>query len=335
MAVALTALVLAASCAAPEPPDAWAVERVTPTDDREEVSGVCEEVRALALGSHADEESLDATLDELARIAASIGATEALPLLSDVGAIADDEALTERQQEIRRHDLLVQASRPIDDATADACDIPVFSALYAGTGFPDCHLVLDIPIAAYTPEGAPGTCSADGRPSFLPCWSDDGDHLAVDCVTDEIVAAIDGRWQATDGPRDVEIDRTDPDAEPGPDLVVPIDDPACAGIADLFLGGPAPSGSLPDVDLLRRAVSTLGTDTRGLVDEVIDATVNPPSLDEFEALLSALDDRTASTCGLPLVSAWATLATAVDTLPCWVPTGESYPAYDTAPCPGD
>ncbi len=317
---------LAASCAAPEPPEEWVVQRVAPTEVREETGGVCHDVRVLALGSHAHEATLDGTLDELARLAALTGATEALPLLTRIDTLDDDPELTSHQRGVERHDLLVLASRSIDDATAAACELPAFSALYATTGFPDCHFEMELPVAAYTTADAPGTCTTDGRPGFLPCWTDDGDHLAVDCVSGEIVTAAGDWWEPAGPPRLVTIDRTDPGA---PDLIVPRATPECAGLAALFATDAA---VVSDFDRLADATAPLSAGVRSQVEDFIVAAADPPSLDEFEALVLALDHATADECGLPLVSAWASFTGEVLDLPCWLPTGDPYPAYEIVDC---
>jgi hypothetical protein len=329
----LVVLLLVASCASPEPPDAWAVHRVAPTDEVEEpAGGVCDDIRTLALGSHADETTLDGTLEELARLAAVTGATAALPLLSDIGTLVDDPTVSDRRRAVQQHDLMVLASRAIDDATSTVCGLPGFSALYATSGFPDCHFEMEIPIAAYTTPSTPGQCTTEGRPSFLPCWSDDGDHLAVDCVTDEIVTAVGDRWASAGPPRDVRIDRTDPDETPGPEVIRPNASTECRQLTALFRTAPLPNGNIPDFDALDRAAAGLDADVRSQIDQFVDATISPPSFNEFETLVSALDDATATACGFPLVSAWASITTPLTALPCWLPTGVPYPAYEIAGC---
>ena len=338
----LVLVVFAASCAAPQATEAWQTRPVTPTEDTVTEPGVCDDVRALVLGRYADETTLDATLAELARLAATTGATAALPLLNDIRDLGNGSveqsgsadvpvsaARTEAEQRIALHDLLVEASRLIDDATSTACDVPAFSALYATTGFPDCHFEMEIPIAAYTAPGTPGTCTGEGHPTFLPCFSADGDHLAVDCASGGIVQASGDRWVAAGPPRVITIDREVPDLPEGPEIISPRSTPACAGISALFATDP---GEVSDFDRLPEAAATLSADIRDQIEEFIAATVDPPSFDEFEALVSALDASTAEACGLPLVSAWVALTTAVDTLPCWTPTGAPYPAYEIIDC---
>ncbi|MDW3219853.1 MAG: hypothetical protein R8F63_14660 [Acidimicrobiales bacterium] len=328
----IAGLVVAASCAAPQPPDAWSVDRVA-TDEEVLTDALCGDVAELALGSLADQADLQVVLDELARLGALAGATGALPTIVAIETTLADESLSEHRASVQLHDLLVEAAAELDEATSAACDIPAFSAMYAATGFGDCHLELEIPIAAYTLAGEPGTCSTDDLPRHLPCWSNDGNHLAVDCVTSLIVQVVDGEWRPAGEPREISIDRVDPDAPPPPDTFVLTDTPECVAVASLFLDGPTPNGAIPDYDRLRLAVAGLDAVTRALVDDFIAAASDPPSLDEFQALVSSLDEATVDACGLPLVSAWATVTSTVSELPCWVATDRAYPAYRAAACP--
>ncbi|MEQ8842923.1 MAG: hypothetical protein RIB98_18250 [Acidimicrobiales bacterium] len=332
----LVLVLLGAACAAPEPPDEWSVERLTPPpEETAEPVGVCDDIRELATGSHADETELDGTLAALARIAATTGATSALPLLSDIGDLgtatttSSGELLSNGEVAVLRHDLLLTAGRAIDDATATACGIPAFSALYATSGFPECHFEMEIPIAAYVAPAAETRCTMEGRPTFLPCWSDDGDHLAVDCVTGKVVQAVDDRWSTAGDPRTIEIDRSatiDPDA---PDIVALNPAPECADLATLFRTDAAASA---DLERLPASTASLSIDIRNQVAAFIAAAADPPSLDEFEALVFELDQSTAAACGLPLVSAWATLTDDAAVLPCWTETGLPYPAFEVIDC---
>ena len=327
----LVVLMFGASCGSPEPTDAWAVREAERTEDVEEpTDDVCDDIRTFALGSHGDDTNLDNTLEELARLAAVTGATAALPLLNDIAALAEDTTMSDHRRGVEQHDLMVSAGQAIDDATSTACGLPGFSALYAASGFPDCHFEMEIPIAAYTTSGTPGQCTTEGRPDFLPCWSADGDHLAVDCVTNEIVTAVGDRWDPAGPPRVFEIDRTDPDEEPGPAVIMVGNAPECAGLAALF---GTDAALVSDFDRLTDATASLDSDIRAQIADFLRATVDPPSLDEFEAMVAALDASTAEACGLPLVSAWVSLSSAVDTLPCWISTGERYPAYEQTACP--
>ena len=322
-------VLLAASCAAPERPAAWSVERHTPVDEVEELSGICEDVRDLALGSRAEDTGLENTLADLARLAANTGATSALPLLTDVGDLATDTTQSEQEVAILQHDLLLLAGRSIDDSTAAVCGIPAFSALYATTGFPDCHFEMEIPIAAYTEPSSTQRCTSEGRPTYLPCWSDDGNHLAVDCVTGEIVQATDGRWAPAGEPRVVTIDRTVPDAPDGPEIVAPRAAAQCRALAALFVGDSTADAIL---DQLVDAAEPLSDEVRDSIDHFIAAEADPPTLDEFEAIVLEVDEATATECGLPVVSAWTSLTPPVDALPCWTRTGIAFPAYETIDC---
>lgn len=327
----IVAALVAASCSSPQPPDAWAVERVA-DDDEVLTDALCQDVTTLALGSHADDPDLVSTLDELARIAALAGATDALPTLGDIAVVLADTEMSEQGRFVALHDLLVDAAGALDDATAAACEIPVFSALYASSGFPDCHFEMEIPVASYTLRGEPNTCSSAGRPSHLPCWTDDGDHLPMDCVTEVVVQAVADEWREAGDPREVAIDRADPDAAPAPVVIAPTGVAACADLEALFLAAPVPNGPVPDHDRLVAAAGALDADTAALVQAFVDAVADPPGLEEFEMLVGELDARTATACGLPLVSAWATLTTTRVVLPCWTETDLAYPAYTTADC---
>ncbi|MFT7610360.1 MAG: hypothetical protein ACI9MX_003444, partial [Candidatus Aldehydirespiratoraceae bacterium] len=196
----IVALLLAASCAAPEPPEAWSVERVTPLEDGAPDETVCNDIRVFALGETIAD--LDATLTELARISALTGATAALPLLEDIVESRLDPTAPIDQQAVATHDLLVLASRTIDDASSDSCGIPAFSAMYAASGFPSCYFEVDIPVAGYTLLNEAPLCDPNSGPDSLPCWSNDGNHVAVDCVTEELVHADGKRWVPAGEPRE-------------------------------------------------------------------------------------------------------------------------------------
>jgi hypothetical protein len=335
--VALVVALIAASCAAPDPPDAWAVQRLTPTEDVVADPGVCDDVRALALGSRADDTDIGPTLDELGRISAVVGASAALPDLNALRALDDETDLSDLELGARRHDLLLAAAEIIDDATSAVCEIPAFSALYAATGFADCYFPMEIAVGAYTLAGNPGTCTSQGRPTFLPCWTTDGSHLPVDCVSGEIVQAVNDRWETAGPPRPVVIGRPVPAQSDGPPLVAPTGAAACADLTGLFLVNDAPNGSAPEFDRLAAAAAGLDPSIQDLVNRFIEANnIGPdgsaPSFAEFEALVAELDRATADLCGFPLVSAWASLTGPLDQLPCWEPTGAPYPAFTRADC---
>lgn len=331
LAVAL--VVLAASCSAPEPPESWSVQRVSPPDESSDGNDeLCDTVRSFALGSLAESPTLGTTVDELARVGAMAGATAALPLLGELqAAISASPEPPDQAAFVQRHDLLVSAGTTIDVATAASCELPLFSALYATTGFPDCHFELEIPVAAYTRLGEAGTCSMEGRPSFLPCWSRDGEHLPVDCVSEEVLQADGDRWLPAGPPRSVSIDRSGIDTD-GPVLVTTTNASECRALLGLFEGDDLPNGVISDFDRLRDAAADLDADTRDLIDQFINANVDPPSFDVFEVLVASLDAATAGACGFPLVSAWVSILEPITESPCWLETGDPYPAYQQADC---
>ena len=83
---AVALMVLAASCAAPERPDEWTVAREAPSAEAEDPGAdVCDDIRALVLGSQAGERGIDGTLEELARIGAIVGAAQR-PAVTDEAA---------------------------------------------------------------------------------------------------------------------------------------------------------------------------------------------------------------------------------------------------------
>jgi hypothetical protein len=330
--VSIVVALLAASCASPEPTDAWAVQRLTPVEDVVTGGTVCDDVRTLALGALAAETDLEPTLDELARIAAVVGATDALPALNELRALAADTESSESELAVDRHDLLFTAGNAIDDATSVACEVPAFSALYATSGFPDCFFEMEIAVGAYTVAGEPGDCRQEGRPTFLPCWGTEGDHLPVDCVSGEIVQAVGDRWVAAGAPREIVIERPVLVESEGPPLVAPTNTDACRSLTELFQSGDSPNGAIPDFDRLAAAARSLDPATLDLVARFIEANTSLPDLTEFETLVAELDEVTADECGLPIVSAWASLVGPVDQLPCWTETGVPYPAYTQSPC---
>lgn len=329
----IVGVLFAAACSAPQPPDAWAVERVATDDDIDAVTDtLCTDVAELVLGGRADDPRLESTLDELAKIAALAGVADALPTMGQINETIGDETLSDHTRFVTLHDLMVDAAGSLDDATAAACEIPVFSGLYAATGFGDCHFEMEIPVASYTLKGEPGTCSSADRPTHLPCFSTEGDHLPTDCVSGEIVQAVGDAWREAGDPRPIAIDRVDPDAPPAPEVIRPLESADCVEVADLFTSAPTPNGAVPDFDRLSAAAFFLSFETADLVDEFIDASIDPPGLDEFERIVTDLDAATIAACGLPLASAWATITSPLPVPPCWTATGNAYPAYAIADC---
>ena len=115
-------------------------------------------------------------------------------MLEDITESRLDTTMPDDQRAVAIHDLLVLASRTIDDSSSESCGIPAFSATYAASGFPSCRFQINIPVAGYTLLDEAPSCVPSAGPDFLPCWSNDGNHVAVDCVTKELVHADGERW---------------------------------------------------------------------------------------------------------------------------------------------
>jgi len=122
--LALVVALLAAACAWPEPPDAWAVQRLTSVEEVATSGPACDDLRALAPGSLVAEPDREPTLGELVRIAAVVGAAEALPVLNKLRALAADTESPDSEPATDRHDLLLTAGNTIDDATSIAFEVP-------------------------------------------------------------------------------------------------------------------------------------------------------------------------------------------------------------------
>lgn len=338
LVLALGALV-ATSCAAPDTHEAWRVNREAPSSQPNPVDDeVCDDARALALGSLAGDPSIVPTLEELARIGALVGATPALPALNRIIEILDEGG-----DHVDIHDDLVTASESVDAATRGACRVPLFSATYAATGWPSCHGELTIPVAGYTVLGE--SCGSEPLPDALPCFTDTAPFLPINCNTGETVQLVDGEWEEAGEPREVlRPVRPEPESESDPEperptttttvqvLVEPLDASECRSLFALFAGPDPVDGSEADLDRLPSATRGLGEEIRQLVDAFVAANAEPPDLSEFEALVRELDLATAARCGLPLVSALDALAGGVDELPCWSATGGAYPAHIVREC---
>ncbi len=146
------------------------------------MASVCEDIEALALGSLATETDIEPALDELARLGAVAGASDALVHLTTAHD-ADDPSSS-----------LAAAAVDLDAAGYAECEIPIFSALYVTTTWASCHGAVDIPAAIVIGDAAAGTCNADDSPGFLPCWDVEAGYLPVDCRTGETVRADGGNW---------------------------------------------------------------------------------------------------------------------------------------------
>jgi hypothetical protein len=122
--------------------DKWLVEEVTSP-----ASTVCEDIAAHAPDTDTDgEPDTGPTLDELSRISALVGASEALPHRTDAPtAVEADESPALA---------LGQAAAAIDAASFAECKIPVFTALYLSTSFSSCHVRVALPVAGLSPATA-------------------------------------------------------------------------------------------------------------------------------------------------------------------------------------
>ena len=133
---------LVAACARPQPPDEWAVERQVSRDKTDTAAdAICTNAEALALGA-LDGADFTTAIDEMARLAAVIGATEALGALNRATAFADADV-----ERALIHDEIVAASEIIDIASDEMCGLPIFSATYASANWALCYGELGIPVA--------------------------------------------------------------------------------------------------------------------------------------------------------------------------------------------
>lgn len=340
---ALVVVLAAAACAGPEKTERWTAERAA--DDLPPVEGLdaaCAEVEVLALGALADESELSTVVDELSRMAAVLGATDALPAFEEVRRAPDEPT---------RRVAMTTAAAALDTAAYDHCEIPFFTALYGATGWADCHGEVDIAVALYRAVPDPDTrsCNAEGVPIYLPCWdADDETFLPVDCRTDEVVHVVAGDWVAADTPRSptstIPPPTVPPTTLPSPSAdpaitttsiptVVPEGSRACRAIDELFVGDEPLTGDDSDLPRMIEATAELDAEIMALLADFEEASRGGWSLDRFEALVIEIDRATADACGVPLISAAHALEGGVDELPCWVGTGVAYPSHEPVDCP--
>ena len=175
---------LATACSGPNRTDRWTVERQAPLGgENSPAHTICGDIESLALGSLAGETDIDPVLDELARVGAIVGATDALPHLA-AARDAEDPAQS-----------LAAAATDLDAAGYAECEIPIFTALYVSTSWADCFGTVDIPAStSIGADSATQACNADNSPGFLPCWDVDAGYQPVDCRTGEAVRAEAGNW---------------------------------------------------------------------------------------------------------------------------------------------
>jgi hypothetical protein len=182
--VALLAFI-AAGCSAPQRPDHWTVERQAPVEDVvSPTNSVCADISDLALGKHAGDTDIGPALDELSRIAALVGASEALPHLANAHVAVDTDESPAAA--------LGEAAPAIDAASFAECEIPVFTALYLSTSFSSCHVRVALPVAGLAPdaEGCDPTASAP----YLPCFDPAAGYAPIDCPTGESVRFVGTDW---------------------------------------------------------------------------------------------------------------------------------------------
>ncbi|MEO0494463.1 MAG: hypothetical protein AAF081_13725 [Actinomycetota bacterium] len=177
--------VLAGSCGGAN--EVAVIERQVSADESEDPhTTVCHAIEAFAMGSHAGDD-LFAVIDEAARLAALLGASEALPHLADMKAAIDAGDQTARS--------LDAAAEALDEAGHAECSIPVFTAMYVTTSFASCFG--RAPVAAGTMVPDSEGCEPDLRAEFLPCFDDTDGYIPVDCRTGAQVVLRDGEWIAT------------------------------------------------------------------------------------------------------------------------------------------
>ncbi len=182
--IALVAFVVA-GCSAPQRTDHWTVERHVPDEVVASPSStICNDISGLALGRFAADTDIGPALGELSRIAALVGASEALPHLTTAHAAVeagDSPALA-----------LGQAAAAIDAASFSECEIPVFTALYLSTSFSSCHGRVALPVAGLAP--ATTGCDPTASALFLPCFDPAAGYAPTDCLTGEPVRLVDADW---------------------------------------------------------------------------------------------------------------------------------------------
>ncbi|MEM8704830.1 MAG: hypothetical protein AAGE98_00115 [Actinomycetota bacterium] len=182
LSVLIALSVLAASCGGSD--EVAVIERQVSADDvLQPESSVCADVEAFAMGSHAGDD-IHAVIDETARLAAVLGASEALPHLADMKAAIDADEQTARS--------LDAAAEALDRVSYAECRIPLVSAMYVTTSFASCFG--RAPIAAGTMVPDSQGCEPDLGAEFLPCFDEAAGYVPVDCRTDGLVVLRDGAW---------------------------------------------------------------------------------------------------------------------------------------------
>ena len=144
---------------------------------------ICDEVEAFARGSHAGDD-IHAVLDEMARLAAVLGASAALPHLADMKAAIEDDGQTARS--------LDAAAEAFDTTSYAECGIPAFTAMYVTTSFASCFGRAPIAAGQMVPDSE--GCESDLGAEFLPCFDEDAGYIPIDCRHGHGVTLVDGEW---------------------------------------------------------------------------------------------------------------------------------------------
>jgi len=144
---------------------------------------ICNDVEAFALGSHAGE-PLDAIVDELARLAALLGANDVLAPLSDMRAAATaNEPMA---------DAMHAAAEALDRQSFETCGIPAFTAMCVTASFASCFSRAPIAAGTMVPESS--TCDPATAPPFLPCFDQAAGYIPVDCRDGSPVVVRNWTW---------------------------------------------------------------------------------------------------------------------------------------------
>ena len=182
LAVLAALCVFAASCGGGD--DVAVIERqVSASADEDPHTTLCHGVEAFAMGSHAGDDQ-HRVIDELARLGALLGASEALPHLADMKAALDANEQTARSMDA--------AAEALDHAAHVECGIPVFTPMYVTTSFASCFG--RTPIAAGTMVPDSEGCEPDLGAEFLPCFDTNAGYVPVDCRSGELVVLRAGEW---------------------------------------------------------------------------------------------------------------------------------------------
>ena len=180
--------VLAAACGTGSGAPATIERQVSGDGLVDTVGDACDDLESLALGRMENVRDLGVIVDELARIGALIGATEALPHLAELRDLIDEGSNETAHP-------LANAAATLDAAGQEFCQIPGFTALYVSTSFSTCFARAGIVAGGLAPETE--GCETGISPEFLPCFDPDQGFLPIDCRTGEGVRLVDREWVTT------------------------------------------------------------------------------------------------------------------------------------------